>query len=327
MFLVSLACADIALAIIVMPLSIVKILLNEWIFGALLCKLWLTSDVLCCTASILNLCAIALDRYWAIYDPIHYSQKRTIKKVVTIIACVWIISAIISIPPLIGWNDWPSYYTKDTPCKYSERKSYVIYSSCGSFFVPLIIMTVVYYKIYRATRKRLKEKARQTNKQLGLASAKIKQNNGLNQGENNSFRKEKNEAKTLQMSSSAILDTTNENANKKKILLVSEYEEEAPKESAVQKFWEEKQRISLSKERRASKILGVVMGVFTICWLPFFIMYVMIPFCPNFEPSKATIEFITWLGYVNSCLNPIIYTIFNIDFRRAFQNQLKCHSS
>jgi len=327
MFLVSLASADIALAICVMPLSIVEMILNQWIFGSFLCKFWLTSDVLCCTASILNLCAIALDRYWAIYDPIHYSQKRTIKKVLTKIACVWVISAIISIPPLIGWNDWPQNYKSDTPCKLSERQGYVIYSSSGSFFVPLVIMTVVYYKIFKATRKRLKEKAKATNKQLGLTSTKVRHNNDLTRGKDGSLKKETDGTNYLQTGSTAILDTSTTNITKKDILIVSEYDEELPKESAAQKFWEEKQRISLSKERRASRILGVVMGVFTICWLPFFIMYVMIPFCPAFNPSKATIAFITWLGYVNSSLNPIIYTIFNIDFRRAFQSQLNCQSS
>ena len=40
------------------------------IFGSTFCKMWLTFDVLCCTASILNLCAIALDRFYALHDPI-----------------------------------------------------------------------------------------------------------------------------------------------------------------------------------------------------------------------------------------------------------------
>lgn len=92
----------------------------------------------------------------------------------------------------------------------------------------------------------------------------------------------------------------------------------------VYQFIEEKQRISLSKERRAARTLGIIMGVFVVCWLPFFLMYVIVPFCGFCcEPSPRVINFITWLGYVNSALNPIIYTIFNLDFRRAFKRLLR----
>lgn len=34
--------------------------------------------------------------------------------------------------------------------------------------------------------------------------------------------------------------------------------------------------------------------------------------------TEHLISFLTWLGYLNSFLNPIIYTIFNIEFRKAF---------
>ena len=35
---------------------------KEWMFGATLCDMWTTCDLLCCTASILHLLAIATDR-------------------------------------------------------------------------------------------------------------------------------------------------------------------------------------------------------------------------------------------------------------------------
>ncbi|EDW36507.1 GL21421 [Drosophila persimilis] len=94
------------------------------------------------------------------------------------------------------------------------------------------------------------------------------------------------------------------------------------KPSGVNQFIEEKQKISLSKERRAARTLCIIMGVFVICWLPFFLMYVILPFCQSCCPSDKFKNFITWLGYINSGLNPVIYTIFNLDYRRAFKRLL-----
>ena len=164
-FIVSLAVADLAVALLVMPFNVAYLILGKWIFGIHMCKMWLTCDVLCCTASILNLCAIALDRYWAITDPINYAQKRTLNRVVATIGGVWLLSAIISSPPLAGWNDWPEELEPGTPCQLTRRKGYVVYSALGSFFVPLLIMSLVYLEIFLATRRRLRERAKQRNKE------------------------------------------------------------------------------------------------------------------------------------------------------------------
>lgn len=159
-FIVSLAVADLTVALLVLPFNVAYSILGRWEFGIHLCKLWLTCDVLCCTSSILNLCAIALDRYWAITDPINYAQKRTVGRVLLLISGVWLLSLLISSPPLIGWNDWPDEFTSATPCELTSQRGYVIYSSLGSFFIPLIIMTIVYIEIFVATRRRLRERAK-----------------------------------------------------------------------------------------------------------------------------------------------------------------------
>lgn len=59
----SLAVADMLVAVMVMPFGAVYQVSDEWTMGPEVCDVWTSSDVLCCTASILHLVSIALDRY------------------------------------------------------------------------------------------------------------------------------------------------------------------------------------------------------------------------------------------------------------------------
>ncbi|XP_059608789.1 putative tyramine receptor 2 [Phlebotomus argentipes] len=378
-FIVSLAVADLTVAVLVLPFNVAYSLLGRWEFGIHLCKMWLTCDVLCCTSSILNLCAIALDRYWAITDPINYAQKRTVERVLLLIAGVWVLSLIISSPPLIGWNDWPEEFSSEYPCQLTAQRGYVIYSSLGSFFIPLVIMTIVYIEIYIATRRRLRERARASKiNAMALRSTGGKETQApapdqesvsseTNHNEHPNVSDCTSNAKSLEKRrkrEKKKLEKREKDKDKKTDCLleapvvredsVTENNQEASSESAkpngdgvtiatdndkdkarkdtkkqsmrraggMYQFIEEKQKISLSKERRAARTLGIIMGVFVVCWLPFFIMYVTLPFCGSCCPSDKLINFITWLGYINSALNPIIYTIFNLDYRRAFKKLL-----
>lgn len=103
--IVSLAVSDLLVGLAVLPYSITIEVLEFWIFGELWCQIWLAMDVWLCTASILNLCAISIDRYLAITRPVHYRAIMSNLRVKMLIAVVWVLSFIICFPPLVGWND------------------------------------------------------------------------------------------------------------------------------------------------------------------------------------------------------------------------------
>jgi hypothetical protein len=72
------------------------------------------------------------------------------------------------------------------------------------------------------------------------------------------------------------------------------------------------------RERRAVKSLAVIAIFFSVCWTPFYVIYVMTQFCPSCVVPSHLLTFTVWLGYSNSCLNPILYTVFNSAFKDAF---------
>nr|KAF7423574.1 hypothetical protein H0235_008857 [Vespula pensylvanica] len=102
-----------------------RMLINSrWSLGPELCDIWTSSDVLCCTASILHLVAIAVDRYWAVTD-LNYTQGRSPKKIGFLIAMVWIVSLGISMAPHFGWKD-PDYLERiaEGECLVSQDPAY-----------------------------------------------------------------------------------------------------------------------------------------------------------------------------------------------------------
>lgn len=82
-----------------------------------------------------------------------------------------------------------------------------------------------------------------------------------------------------------------------------------------------------NNERKALKVLIIIFSIFVVFWTPFFLINLISVFCDQcYFITDELILAITWLGYASSTLNPVIYTMFNKCFRRAFINLLMCRT-
>ncbi|VDM57591.1 unnamed protein product [Angiostrongylus costaricensis] len=123
----SLAVADLIVGLVVTPLGAWSTVAGTWRFGVTLCDIWISVDVIVCTASILHLVAIALDRYWSVTD-ISYSQNRTPKRIIIMLAVIWLTSLLISLAPFAGWKDdaFKDRVLRHHVCLISQQISYQV---------------------------------------------------------------------------------------------------------------------------------------------------------------------------------------------------------
>ncbi|NXX77582.1 AA2DB protein, partial [Urocolius indicus] len=288
LFLVSLAAADILVAALIIPFSLANELLGYWYFEKGWCEVYLALDVLFCTSSIVHLCAISLDRYWAVSRAVEYKAKRTPRRIKCGIAVVWVIAALISLPPLVykgGGKKKEEEEEEDEgrpQCKLNEEAWYVLSSSVGSFFAPCVIMILVYARIYCIAQSRHHRTSLLTPKSRAKRSP-------LAQGHPRA---------TLATATGRVVLA-----------------------QAVLKPWRRKTQVT--REKRFTFVLAVVIGVFVLCWFPFFFLYSLGALCPqSCKVPQGVFQFFFWVGYCNSSLNPVIYTVFNRDFRSAFHRLL-----
>ncbi|XP_043960738.1 D(3) dopamine receptor isoform X5 [Gambusia affinis] len=188
---VSLAVADLLVASLVMPWAVyLEVVGGAWLFSRLYCNIFVTLDVMMCTASILNLCAISIDRYTAVVMPVLYNTThRSRKRVFAMIATVWVLAFTVSCPLLFGFNTTESEGLMKLPQLQENRNTsanslradttddplvcsisnpdFVIYSSVVSFYLPFIVTLLVYIRIYVFLRMRRKRIA------FGQASGKV----------------------------------------------------------------------------------------------------------------------------------------------------------
>ncbi|GAA6219047.1 alpha-2Db adrenergic receptor-like [Lates japonicus] len=401
LFLVSLASADILVATLVIPFSLANEVMGYWYFGSTWCSFYLALDVLFCTSSIVHLCAISLDRYWSVTKAVSYNRKRTPKRIKAMISIVWLISIVISSPPLLmtqkeenleveGESD-----TQRQECLLNNQTWYILSSCLVSFFAPGVIMILVYCKIYRVAKQRAstvfvaknvmerqpsqsetcfvgtartcqRKGAGCNNSQYELDSPRPANRHSSSNIDSNSSSHRRGELDDIDLEEricEADIKTSSSVFTLPPVLLGKRRDEEneegkdnegatsrlkpPPPPSCASISWASsdhfsqhcllpspvplrsrqmslsKNKVAQMREKRFTFVLAVVMGVFVLCWFPFFFTYSLHAVCrENCTIPDTLFNLFFWIGYCNSCLNPIIYTIFNRDFRRAFKKIL-----
>ncbi|KAM9431915.1 trace amine-associated receptor 1-like [Clarias gariepinus] len=249
----SLAVTDLLLGGLVMPPSIIRSVETCWYFGTLFCKVHISINITLCTASIINLCFIAVDRYYAVCKPLLYQIIITPFVTLIMISICWSVSLTVGFGIIfLGLNIvvTEDFYNENIACEGGcalfQSVTSSTASSLFSFYFPGIIMLSIYTNIFHVAQKQAK----------------------------------------------SIQDSKNKT-----------------------------QSVISKQEKKATKTLAVIMGVFLSLWTPFFTCNIIDPFIGYLIPP-VLFDMMVWIGYLNSTCNPIVYAFFYKWFRKALQTVL-----
>ncbi|XP_077536627.1 muscarinic Acetylcholine Receptor, A-type [Haemaphysalis longicornis] len=160
-FLLSLAIADFSIGVISMPLFTMYTLYDHWPLGTFICDTWLAFDYLTSNASVLNLLIISFDRYFSVTRPLTYRARRTTKRAAIMIASAWVISLVLWPPWIYSWpyiEGRRSVPVDRCYIQFLETNIYVTFGTAlAAFYVPVTVMCILYWRIWRETEKRQKD--------------------------------------------------------------------------------------------------------------------------------------------------------------------------
>ncbi|KAK8754305.1 hypothetical protein OTU49_015512 [Cherax quadricarinatus] len=322
-FVVSLAIADILVALMAMPFNASVEITGRWLFSYRMCDLWNSFDVFASTVSILHLCCISIDRYYAIVRPLEYPMVMTEGRVMVMLCHVWVAPLVISFLPIfMGWYTTDEHLAKRAAnpslCIFEVNSTYAVVSSSISFWMPCSVMVYMYYRIYLEAARQ----ERMLHRHTRLSSASQASHAAVlvsNNSTNTTITTASIGSNGVGSDTTVSLGLASGGSGRR---LMNHRPSSDTQEATPTK---ERNLIKLKREHKAARTLGIIMGAFIVCWLPFFTWYVTITLCGQACPCpEIIVSILFWIGYFNSMLNPAIYAYFNRDFREAFRRTLQC---
>nr|WNH96630.1 5-HT6 [Sinonovacula constricta] len=160
-FIVSLCMADLLLGTVVMIPATLNEIFDQWIMAEEFCVIWAGFDVMLCSASILNVCLISLDRYIAIMSPLRYKVIVTYKRAFLMLGATWGLAITASFLPLstgIHNPDLPALtnltiFSKEPKCLFIPNLVYVIIASTVTILLPIVVAFVLYYRVSKEAKR------------------------------------------------------------------------------------------------------------------------------------------------------------------------------
>ncbi|XP_068505968.1 cholecystokinin receptor-like [Syngnathus scovelli] len=315
-FLLSLAISDLMMAIFCMPFTLIPNILEDFIFGAAMCKTVTYFMGLSVSISTFSLVAIAIERYSAICNPLKSRAWQTRSHAYRVIAATWVLSLLIMIPyPVFSIiktfpkaNGTVGHMCRLTWPSHPAEQSWYVLLLFILFFIPGVVMAVAYglisRELYRGMRFEMKQNEAETTE---LKNGTIPESNDEDDDDGCYVqvppKSSAMELPTLPTSASSSTATSAASAPPK-----------------TERARSNTSNAKLQAKKRVIRMLLVIVALFFICWMPLYSANTWKAFDLKAASKALTgipISFIHLLSYTSSCVNPVIYCFMNTRFRKA----------
>ena len=292
-YILNLSVADFTIGLVSMTLNIIWWMVDDWPFGKITCQIWLFVDYVSVTVPIYTIICISLDRYWLLTKTLEYPKYATKTKAIVFLVLMWAFCisfyGVVTFAwiPITGFAEEIEY---DWNCELEATYNFEFQLFTISFFFLLPLFIIIYFNlvVYQNIRKRSKGFVRSKPAATLGATTTI----------------------TGTVAKRSQPQTSGSKYELKKKL------DDLPKTQDTN-LVEDKKKADFNRHRKAAITLAVLVGVFVICWLPYYITTLLSIFC------EECVHVMVWevtnnLLWCNSTINPFLYAAMNIHFRENF---------
>ncbi|MFT7806112.1 G-protein coupled receptor 161-like, partial [Arapaima gigas] len=322
---INLAISDLLVGVGVMPFVAVSLLNSSWVACTDLCLYVGYTSSVYCTASVLTLAAIALDRYYYIVDCLRYKSRCTVWRTGAAVAWIWLQAMLTSCPPLLGWSN-VSYVGPMYSCavNWSSSPSYTTFMAVLSFLGPAAVIVFCYVNIVRVARSHARrihnlEDHLQHNRQIPIPADPI-----------DLCREASTSSRLVYSLSGRLVSEAHVGLNNLGPGLHSDAASAAPQPGGrLHSFFTQLQSSSQQHQYSSNPHHGIVrlllvISAFLFCWTP----YICVALVQAVEtalsrpaslipPSAVTFSY--WLVLFNSDINPLLYALLSQRFQGALR--------
>ncbi|XP_072219062.1 histamine H3 receptor-like [Leuresthes tenuis] len=301
-YFLNLAISDFLVGAFCIPVYIPYILTGRWTLGRGLCKLWLVTDYLLCSASVFNIVLISYDRFLSVTRAVSYRARQSMTHQAIIkMTAVWVLAFVLYGPAIIFWElaVGRSRVPKDECfAEFYYSWYFLLSASMLEFFSPFISVAFFNLSIYLSIRRR-RLHHREAQLQLQLSEPASAQVEGIPLSHNWGFGiKLPIRGSINSQTSSPCLGKLDPSTSR-----------------AVQPS-------RLSRDKKIAKSLAIIVCVFAICWAPYTLLMIIRAACRGRCIQHHWYEVTFWLLWLNSAINPFLYPLCHSSFRRAFSKIL-----